>query len=109
VDDSVSIDVSEANPTVRVRSKQLDDIVRDMSTGRGRMRVLKAPVKRLLPRRARRGALDLTRRRLLYGEPNPPEEAVMVDLRRRFKDEVIATSDYLKRDLVSLWGYDSID
>jgi hypothetical protein len=73
------------------------------------MRVLKAPVKRLLPRRARRGALDLTRRRLLYGEPNPPEEAVMVDLRRRFKDEVIATSDYLKRDLVSLWGYDSID
>jgi hypothetical protein len=33
----------------------------------------------------------------------------MVELRRRFKDEVIAVSDYLERDLVSLWGYDSID
>jgi len=109
VDDSHPLDVNQANPTVRVRSKGLDDVMRGVSSGRGPMRVLKAPVKRLLPRRARRSALSLARRRLVYGEPPPPDDAVMVELRRRFKDEVIAVSDYLERDLVSLWGYDSID
>jgi len=32
----------------------------------------------------------------------------MLELRRRFKGEVIALSDYLGRDLVSLWGYDRV-
>jgi hypothetical protein len=32
----------------------------------------------------------------------------MLELRRRFKGEVVALSEYLGRDLVTLWGYDSI-
>ncbi len=32
----------------------------------------------------------------------------MLELRRRFKGEVIAFSEYLDRDFVSLWGYDEI-
>jgi hypothetical protein len=32
----------------------------------------------------------------------------MIELRRRFKPEVVALSEYLNRDLVSLWGYDKI-
>ena len=31
----------------------------------------------------------------------------MVELRRRFKPEVAALSEYLDRDLVGLWGYDA--
>ena len=31
----------------------------------------------------------------------------MLELRRRFKGEVVALSEYLDRDLVSLWGYDA--
>ena len=30
----------------------------------------------------------------------------MLELRRRFKGEVVALSEYLDRDLVALWGYD---
>jgi hypothetical protein len=30
----------------------------------------------------------------------------MAELRERFKPEVVALSDYLGRDLVTLWGYD---
>ena len=30
----------------------------------------------------------------------------MLELRRRFKGEVVALSEYLGRDLVRLWGYD---
>ena len=33
----------------------------------------------------------------------------MGELRRRFKGEVVALSEYLDRDLVGLWGYDRID
>ena len=32
----------------------------------------------------------------------------MLELRRRFKPEVEATSEYLGRDLVALWGYDGM-
>ncbi len=33
----------------------------------------------------------------------------MQELRRRFKPEVVALSEYLQRDLVALWGYDDVD
>ena len=33
----------------------------------------------------------------------------MQELRRRFKPEVVALSEYLQRDLVALWGYDDLD
>jgi hypothetical protein len=45
----------------------------------------------------------------VYGEPRPVDDALMLELRRRFCDEVVALSEYLGRDLVSLWGYDSIN
>jgi hypothetical protein len=43
-----------------------------------------------------------------YTDPPPQDELLMLELRRRFKGEVEAVSDYLGRDLVTLWGYDSI-
>ncbi|HUH81771.1 MAG TPA: sulfotransferase [Solirubrobacteraceae bacterium] len=46
--------------------------------------------------------------RALYTQPPPPDEEFMAELRRRFKPEVVALSDYLQRDLVALWGYDEI-
>jgi hypothetical protein len=45
---------------------------------------------------------------VLYAEPEPADEAVMLQLRRRFVGEVVACGDYLGRDLVTLWGYDGI-
>jgi hypothetical protein len=47
-------------------------------------------------------------RRLIYSAPTPPDEQLMLELRRRFKPEVLALSEYLGRDLITLWGYDSI-
>ncbi len=32
----------------------------------------------------------------------------MLELRRRFEAEVVALAAYLDRDLLALWGYDSI-
>jgi Sulfotransferase family len=109
VDDERPLEVLDANPTVALRSQQLDELVHAVSVGRGPLsQAAKATVKALTPRDARRRLLRLTQRRIVHGAPPPPDEAFMLDLRRRFKGEVVALGDYLNRDLVTLWGYDSI-
>jgi len=47
-------------------------------------------------------------RKLVYRAPDPPDQALMRELRRRFAPEVIALSDYLGRDLVAEWGYEDV-
>jgi len=109
VDDELPAQPAEANPTVRLRSRQLDEMVKNVSSGRGTvMRAVKAPVKTLMPRRVRQGALGVARRHLIYGEPRPLAPDLTLELKRRYKPEVVALGEYLGRDLVSLWGYDSI-
>jgi len=109
VDDTYPLEVTRANPTVRVRSQRLNELLRSVYMGRGpSSRAVKAAVKVLTSRRVRRAALQATRLRLLYGSPRPPDEDLMLELRRRFKGEVVALSEYLDRDLVTLWGYDGI-
>jgi hypothetical protein len=110
VKDITVIETMEANPTVRVRSRRLHELVHSVSVGDGpASRTAKAALKMLTSRRLRREALTVTRRRLVFAEPHPPDEGLMLELRRRFKGEVVAASEYLGRDLVSLWGYDSLD
>ena len=110
VDDSGPIEAIEANPSFSVRSPKLHELVRSVYVGRGPVsRGVKRTVKSLSTRELRRELLRLTRRRVVYGEPQLPDEKVMLELRRRFKGEVTALSEHLGRDLVSRWGYDGID
>jgi hypothetical protein len=110
VDDTYPIEVIEANPTIGVRSPQLHELVRSAYLGEGRaLRAVKGAVKVLTPRRLRERALRVTWRHLIFGNPAPPDDELVLELRRRFKGEVVALSDYLDRDLVNLWGYDSLD
>jgi hypothetical protein len=107
VDEHAPIEVTKANPTVRMRSQQLDELVHAVSVGRGPIsKAAKATVKSLTPERVRRRALRLTQRRVVHGAPPPDDEQLMLELRRRFRPEVEALSDYLGRDLLTLWGYD---
>jgi hypothetical protein len=46
--------------------------------------------------------------RVIYGAPKPADDEFMLELRKRFKPEVEALSDYLGRDLVAEWGYDRL-
>lgn len=109
VDDTRDIEVLDANPTIRMRSQQLDDMVHAVTVGRGPVsRVAKASIKALTPRALRRDVLAVTQRHVVHGAPAPPDAEFMAELRRRFKGEVVALSEYLDRDLVTLWGYDGI-
>jgi hypothetical protein len=109
VDESLAIDPREANPTVRVRSQGLNELVHAIAVGHGRpSRAVKAGIKMLTPTRTRRRALRATQRHLVFADPMSPDANLMLELRRRFQPEVAALSEYLERDLVTLWGYDGI-
>ncbi len=110
VDDSVPVEAIQAAPTVRVRSRHLHGLIRTVSEGRGPLsHTVKASIKRLTPQGLRRSWLQTFRRSVVFGDPHPPEEDLMLELRRRFKSEVAALSEYIGRDLVALWNYDTID
>jgi hypothetical protein len=105
LDDGVPLQVRDANPTVQVRSQRMYELVHAVSVGHGPVsRAVKASVKAVTPRGLRRGALDLTKKRVVFGDPRPPDEELMRELRHRFKGEVQALSDYLGRDLITQWG-----
>ncbi len=111
VDDDIAVVPTEANPTqTTMRSQGLDELVNMVSVGRGpATRAMKAGLKAITSSRLRAAAMRTTRRRLIFGQPSPADEALMLELRRRFKGEVAAASDYLGRDLIELWGYDRLD
>jgi hypothetical protein len=71
-------------------------------------RAARTTVKALTPERLRGEAMRTMRRRFVYDTPRPPDPDLMLELRRRYKAEVVALSEELDRDLVTLWGYDSI-
>jgi hypothetical protein len=110
VDADVSVSASEVNGSVRVRSQRAHDLIHAVTVGRGPVSTaLKDAVKTVTPERWRRQALQAAKDRFVFGDPVVPDQELMLSLRRRFKGEVEALSEYLDRDLVGLWGYDSID
>jgi hypothetical protein len=110
VDQDYEVPSSDGNPTVQVRSPRMYELVRSVSLGEGRAgRALSAAIKAVSSRRLRRVALRALRTRVLLGSPAPAEQELMLELRRRFKPYVQEAAQYLDRDLLALWGYESID
>jgi hypothetical protein len=109
VDDSRPVEAVHVNPTVRPRSQRLNELVQAVGVGRGpASRAVKASIKAVTPSGPRRRAFHALRRKVVFARPEPPDEKLMHELRVRYKDEVVALSEYLDRDLVKLWGYDAI-
>jgi hypothetical protein len=110
VDEHYPIEPQDANPTARtMRSQSVDETLRSVTLGHGPASRAARSLARLVPRGQRPRAWGEARRRLVYSEPPPADEQLMLELRRRFKPEVEAASEYLGRDLVALWGYDRLD
>ncbi len=111
LDDSFPIEPVETKPLGSVRSGALHRLTgaarraRIHPAGASRTGTLLGSLS-ALPARSR--TLREISRTLTYAEPASPDPELAIELRRSFKGEVEALSDYLGRDLVSLWGYDSI-
>jgi hypothetical protein len=109
VDESAPIGTVEANPTVRPRSQLLNELVHAVGVGRGPVsRTIKGGIKAVTPAAPRRAAFHAVKRKLVFAGPAPPDEELKRELRARFRGEVEAVSEYLGRDLIELWGYDSL-
>jgi ABC-type multidrug transport system fused ATPase/permease subunit len=109
IDDTLPIALSDANPSVRVRSQRLHHLVHAVSVGHGPLSLaVKGGLKVILPQDFRREALQSAQQRFLYSEPQAPDPELMAQLRARFREEVAALSEYLDRDLLELWGYDEL-
>jgi Sulfotransferase family len=110
VDDEIELRAADVNPTVGVRSVRVDDFRRSLRAGRGPvLRAVRDVGKSMTTVGMRKRLYYPLVRRAVFGEPPPPDEQFNRELRGRFKGEVEALSEYLGRDLVSLWGYDKLD
>jgi hypothetical protein len=109
VDEQAPIERSEANRTVMVRSPRAYELLRSVYMGRSpATRSLKAAIKAVTPRRLRHGGIKTVRDKAIYGKPPPADEEFTQELRRRYRGEVEAVSEYLGRDLLAQWGYDRL-
>jgi len=109
IEETGATKISEANPSVR-RRVRVDNMVHDAFFGGGpAIRTLRRAAKLVTPERARRQAFQTVRGKLAFSAPEAPDEDFTIELRRRFKGEVQALSEYLDRDLVTLWGYGEIE
>ena len=112
VDDTVELDTLDTKPVKAIRSPQLHHLANAARTARTNPDAagpLGRTVNALTSKLAGSTAFKTQWRRVAYRAPNEPDEKFMVELRRRSKGEVVALSEYLGRDLVTLWGYDSLD
>jgi hypothetical protein len=111
VDEEYPVEVEHVNQSNRqVRSILLYDISRVLKQGKGPVSGrLKAAGKAVMSDRVRKSLMWPIHARIMFGKPDAPDEQFMLELRRRFEPEVAAMSEYLGRDLVSLWGYDKLD
>jgi Sulfotransferase family len=110
LDDAVPVHTVETKPSREIRFTQLHQLVRMRRAAkrdRATVAALSRTVNALTPSRLQ-GSVKGTWRRVAYSEPFKPDESFMLELRRRFKPEVVALSEYLDRDLVTLWGYDKL-
>lgn len=107
--EEIPIRVQRAKPTVEVRTPRLNSVLRQLIVAdHGAYGALSRSIKTLTPMRVRQGLLHTVRKRVVFVEPRAPDAVFMAELRRRLKPEVVALSEYLDRDLVSLWGYDEL-
>jgi hypothetical protein len=96
-----------ANPTVGVRSVRLYSALRGMRAGGGpAARLVRTAGKLATTQKMRQRVLYPLQRRMLYRDPDPPDEELAGELRERFRGEVEALSEHLGRDLVREWGYE---
>jgi Sulfotransferase domain len=111
VDDTVPIEAIQTRRLPAVRSLSLYRLSIAVTIARTKLFARsRSPVRgQRAPARPLKRAIKGAWHRAVFGEAEPPDEDFMRQLRRRFKPEVVALSEYLGRDLVSEWGYDELD
>ena len=112
VSDEAPAETVETKPLKAVRSMklhQLRRVIRRLGLNPAAEGRVARAIDRVAPRQLHSRELAAIFRSAAYKQPQPPDEALARELRRRFKPQVEAVGDYLDRDLVGLWGYEQLD
>lgn len=110
VDERLPIEQVDTRPLKDVRLQRLHHLTGSMQEARRNPAAVHPAVRALdavLPTSVRERFGDRWRR-VIYQAREKPSEQFMLDLRRRFRPNVEAVSEYLGRDLSGLWGYDKL-
>jgi Sulfotransferase domain len=111
LDQTVEIEPVQTTALKSVRSRRLHDLAgvarRAQKNPAGVGRAGRA-FNAMLPGAMRSATFKRLWRSVAYSEQTPPDASLMLELRRRYKDEVVALGEFLDRDMVALWGYDKI-
>jgi Sulfotransferase family len=91
-----------------VRLHQLRSAIRRAGLNPAKRGRLVRTVDAIAPRSLGSDSIAAAFRRVAYRSQRAPDERLMLELRRRFKPEVVALGERLDRDLVALWGYEDI-
>jgi hypothetical protein len=111
LDADARIEPVETKPLKDVRSMglhRLRRVVRKAGLNPAKKGALVRAIDALPPQRLTSDSISAAFRHVTYRPQQPADQELMNELRRRFKDEVVALSEYLDRDLVTYWGYDRI-
>jgi hypothetical protein len=110
VEENVDIEPVETTKLEAVRSLRLHQLRRRIRSARlhpaakgGLARTIDA-----IPGPLSSRSISAAFRRVAYRPQQPPDERLSAELRRRYRHEVVALSEFLDRDLVSFWGYEGI-
>jgi hypothetical protein len=112
VDDTLPVQTIETQPLKAVRSMPLHRLrraIRKAGLHPAKKGRIARAIDAVAPPRLRSDDLSAMFRRVAYTAQSPADEQLMRKLRRRYRSEVVALSEYLDRDLVKLWGYDELD
>lgn len=94
----------EANPTVIVKARWLDSLVMSLAKGQTSItRPIKGMVTGITPTQARRQFMHTFRQLFVFSDPPAVDDALMNELRRRFKAEAELVGRFLGRDLTDIW------
>jgi hypothetical protein len=112
VDDTIPVPTAETKPLKAVRVQPLMRVADRARIARydpAKAGVVGRTVNALTPKQLRSPAFRAKWRSLVFKQPDPPDEQLMGELRRRFKPEVQELGEYLGRDMIHEWGYEHID
>jgi len=113
LDDTVSIQALQTKPVEAVRSLALHNLAGSIRAARDRPAAagqVARMANAVLPVGLRRSEhVRSIWQRAVYTAPPAADQELMLELRHRFKSEVVSLSEYLDRDLVALWGYEHVD
>jgi hypothetical protein len=108
VEEATPLRPADVNPTKIGRTGPLARVTRAVRSESGPVASASRQAYQKLMSGRIRGTLAPLRRRLLWSDPEPPDDELMAEIRARYKGEAEAISEHLGRDLVKLWGYDDV-